>query len=97
MQVRCPQCQTPVELASDGNLSDIVCPSCGSSFSLLGTEETAPYEREVKTIGHFDLVEQVGIGTFGSGRRSRPRVPTFARVAFAGVVACGPGVATWAT
>jgi hypothetical protein len=27
---------------------------------------------------------------------SRPRVPPFARAAFTGVVACGPGVATWA-
>ncbi len=26
-----------------------------------------------------------------------PRVPPFARIAFTGVVACGPGVATWAT
>jgi hypothetical protein len=25
-----------------------------------------------------------------------PRVPPFARAAFTGVVACGPGVATWA-
>ena len=66
MQVRCPQCHTPVEMGSDGNLSDIACPSCGSSFSLLGTEETVPYERGTKTIGHFDLIEQVGIGTFGS-------------------------------
>jgi serine/threonine protein kinase len=65
MQVRCPQCHTPVELPSDGQLSDIACPSCGSSLSLLGTAETAPYETGTKTIGHFDLVEQIGLGTFG--------------------------------
>jgi DNA-directed RNA polymerase subunit RPC12/RpoP len=35
MQVRCPQCNSPLDLDSDGKLSDIVCPSCGSSFSLL--------------------------------------------------------------
>ena len=65
MQVRCPHCQTPVELSRDGQLSDIACLACGSSFSLLGTAETARHEAGIKTIGHFDLVEQIGVGTFG--------------------------------
>ena len=65
MQVRCPQCHAPVELASDEKLSDIACPSCGSSFSLLADAETMPYEAGTKTIGHFDLVEKIGVGTFG--------------------------------
>ena len=63
MQVRCPQCQTAIELACDENLSGIKCPSCGSSFSLLSTEETLPHEGSTKTIGHFELVAQVGIGS----------------------------------
>jgi hypothetical protein len=71
MQVRCPQCQTAIDLASDEKLSDIACPSCGSSFSLLGTEETLPHEGGTKTIGHFQLVEQVGIGSFGSVWKTR--------------------------
>jgi WD40 repeat protein/serine/threonine protein kinase len=71
MQVRCPQCQTPVQLASDGKLSDIACPSCGSSFGLLGTEDTLPHDGDTKTIGHFDLVEQVGIGSFGAVWKAR--------------------------
>ena len=72
MQVRCPQCHTPIDLASDGELSDIACPSCGSSFSLLGSEETAPLDHgQVKTIGHFELTEQIGVGTFGSVWRAR--------------------------
>lgn len=65
MQVRCPQCHSPFELSSDGELSDISCPSCGSSFSLLGTSETVPYETGTKTIGHFELIEKIGVGTFG--------------------------------
>jgi len=51
-------------LESDGSLSDIACPSCGSRFSLLDTEETVPYDRETRAVGHFDLIEQVGMGTF---------------------------------
>ena len=65
MQVRCPQCHSSIELSSEGELSDIACPVCGSSFSLLGTAETARYEVGTKTIGHFNLVEQIGTGTFG--------------------------------
>ena len=71
MQVRCPQCHTLVELASSGKLSEIACPSCGSSFSLLGTDETTAYEHQMRTIGHFRLDEQVGIGSFGSVWRAR--------------------------
>jgi eukaryotic-like serine/threonine-protein kinase len=65
MHVRCPQCHAPVELPSDSELSDIPCPTCGSNFSLLGTSETIPFESGARTIGHFELVERVGVGTFG--------------------------------
>lgn len=75
MQVRCPQCHTPVELPSDGQLSDIACPACGSSFSLLGTAETVPYETGTKTIGHFDSVEKIGVGTFGFVWKARDTEP----------------------
>ncbi len=65
MRVRCPQCHSPIDLDNDGQLSDIVCPACGSSFSLLGTAETVAYETGARTIGHFELVDKVGVGAFG--------------------------------
>ncbi len=50
MEVRCPQCHSPIDLADDTPLSGIACPSCGGSFSLLG-EETLTYQAaQVKTI-----------------------------------------------
>jgi endogenous inhibitor of DNA gyrase (YacG/DUF329 family) len=72
MEVRCPHCHSPVELASDSPLSAIACPACGSTFSLLGEDDTAPYEDAgTRTIGHFELLEQMGAGTFGTVWRAR--------------------------
>ena len=66
MHVRCPHCHQPVELVENAGLEHIDCPSCGSHFSLLG-EQTASYHAgEVRTIGHFELVERLGMGQFGS-------------------------------
>ena len=45
MHVRCPHCQTPLELADKTRLEPIDCPSCGSDFSVSG-DTTAGYERE---------------------------------------------------
>ncbi|MHC4399548.1 MAG: protein kinase domain-containing protein [Planctomycetota bacterium] len=65
MEVRCPQCRSPIDLADDTPLSDIACPSCGGSFSLLGDEETVAYDSlATRTLGHFDLIEQIGAGAF---------------------------------
>ena len=67
MQVRCPQCHTPVEMASDSPLSDINCPSCGSSFSLVGEDETISFRgTATKSLGHFELVDQLGSGAFAT-------------------------------
>ena len=72
MQVRCPQCHRPIELASDGELSDIACPSCGSKFTLAGkkADDTTVAQRP-RTIAHFELLEQVGVGAFGSVWKAR--------------------------
>jgi len=45
MHVRCPHCHNPLELVDDAEFSDIQCPSCGSSFSLL--EETISHSAGV--------------------------------------------------
>ena len=58
-------------MLDETSLSDITCPSCGGSFSLLG-EDTMTYQAaEAKTIGHFELVDQIGVGSFGSVWRAR--------------------------
>jgi len=65
LHVRCPHCQNAIEIVDGAELSDIICPSCGSSFSLVG-EQTTTYEAQGQTIAHFELIEQLGMGAFGS-------------------------------
>ena len=66
MDVRCPQCHNPIEVASDTKLSDIACSTCGSSFSLLGEETIDLVAGKPEAVGHFELVERLGVGSFGS-------------------------------
>jgi hypothetical protein len=72
MQVRCLSCHEPIEVTQESDLSVLTCPSCGSDFSLVGGEQTASiWQFKARTIGHFDLVEQVGVGAFGSVWRAQ--------------------------
>jgi len=71
MNVRCPGCHESIELADDGPLSDLSCPSCGSSFSLVDGDETISYHAAIKTLGRFELVEPVGAGHFGTVWKAR--------------------------
>jgi len=71
LHVRCPHCHNPIEIIQEADLSDLSCPSCGSQFNMLG-DPRAPTVREgVRNIGHFKLLEQVGIGHFGSVWKAR--------------------------
>ena len=65
MHVRCPHCHNPLELVDD-IAAEIVCTSCGSSFSLVAGDTTHKYEPRGRTVAHFELVEQLGIGHFGA-------------------------------
>ena len=72
LRVRCPHCHNPTELAEHSTLEDIECRSCGSHFSLLGVQATTTYRPEgAKKIAHFELIERVGIGRFGSVWKAR--------------------------
>ena len=71
MHVRCPHCHNPIELVAEASLQDIVCPSCGSSFNLVGTETTESYRPGTQMLGHFEVIQQLGVGRFGSVWKAR--------------------------
>ncbi len=66
LRIRCPHCHNPVELVDDASLSEVVCPSCGSQFSLVDDADRTFQARSQQTIGHFQLLDKVGMGAFGS-------------------------------
>jgi WD40 repeat protein/serine/threonine protein kinase len=71
LHIRCPQCQERVEIGDDNAMEQIVCPSCGSSFGVVG-DEALTYEsvggsrHRRRQFGHFELLEQLGAGAFGA-------------------------------
>ncbi|MFP6754052.1 MAG: protein kinase, partial [Pirellulaceae bacterium] len=87
MQIRCPHCQNGVELVDDSDFQSVDCPSCGSQFGLVdvaednidtlrpgddipeGAQRTSRPGRGM--IAHFELIEEVGRGAFGSVWRAR--------------------------
>ena len=67
MHVRCPHCQNPIEIVdSDDSLKEIDCPSCGSSFNLLGDGARTRQAEDRFSVGHFEMVDQDGKESFGS-------------------------------
>ncbi|MCA9211435.1 MAG: protein kinase [Planctomycetales bacterium] len=66
LHIRCPHCQNPVELVEEGAISEVLCPSCGSPFGLVDDSERTYQARSDQRIGHFQLLDKVGMGAFGS-------------------------------
>src|SRR5262245_22458446 len=70
MHVRCPYCNSPIELSDASSLAEIPCASCGGSFSLIADATTTCPAADRK-LGHFELLELVGMGGFGTVWKAR--------------------------
>jgi WD40 repeat protein len=71
LHVRCPHCHNRVEIVDEAPLQDITCPSCDSRFSLIGDRTVDFGPSPAKSIGHFELLESIGTGAFGTVWKAR--------------------------
>ncbi|WP_197444291.1 serine/threonine-protein kinase [Maioricimonas rarisocia] len=71
MHIRCPHCRNPIELIDDTPVSDLTCTSCGSSFSLVGSETMSYRPSTGEQVTHFELQEELGTGAYGTVWKAR--------------------------
>lgn len=66
LHIRCPHCREPFEIVVDQPLEDLQCRSCLRRFSLAGDDPQLKTQTSVMRIAHFELVERLGMGGFGT-------------------------------
>lgn len=74
MRLTCPNCNCALNIVGDDQTVSSTCPSCGSEFPYedSGSGSTLTYiPAEQLKIGHFQLLNQIGQGHFGTVWRAR--------------------------
>lgn len=66
MHVRCQSCRALLTLTPETTATRIVCSHCGQWFALSDGDAGEEDALSTRRIAHFELVEQIGSGSFGS-------------------------------
>ncbi|MEX2317579.1 MAG: protein kinase [Pirellulales bacterium] len=73
LEVRCPGCHAPTDVAVDTALTDLTCSACGSHFSLVDQTQATRMAPSLTKMGRFELIERIGVGGFGSVWKARDK------------------------
>jgi len=71
LAIRCPHCHSMMELIVDASLMEISCSNCGGTFSLINDDQVTRDAATVTRMAHFDLIERLGMGQFGTVWKAR--------------------------